>query len=84
MISSGEGSIVLQEVGKFFSEGGGELWSSVRNHLGMKAKSRKNMSEKELGDSSCVNVFPARAINYPLHKTMVYHDHDRVKSVGIR
>ena len=41
------------------------------------------MGEKELSDSSSINVFCARAINYPLTKPMVYHDHDRVKPMGI-
>ena len=37
------------------------------------------MSEKELGNSCCINVFCARAINYPLCKAMVYHDHEESK-----
>ena len=56
MISSGKGNIVLKEESKFLSEGRGELWSSVRDHLGVKAKSRENMGEKELCNSSSVDV----------------------------
>ena len=37
---------------------------------------RENMSEKELCHSGSINVFCAGAINYPLSKAMVYHDHD--------
>ena len=76
MIGSGEGDIVLKEVGKFSSKGRGELWSSVRDHFGMAAKLRENMGEKELGNSGSVNVFGAGAINSPLCKPMVYHNHD--------
>ena len=76
MIGSGEGNVILKETGKFSGEGRGELWPSVGNYLGVKAKLRENMSEKELGNSGCINVFCERAINYPLHKAMVYHDHD--------
>ena len=75
MVSGGEGGVILEKVGKFPGEGRGKLWSSVRDHLRVKAKSRENMSEKELGNSCSVNVFCARTINYPLHKAMVYHDH---------
>ena len=83
MISSGKGNIVLKEVSEFLSKGRGELWSSVRDHLGVKAKSRENMGEKELCDSSSIDVFSAGAINYPLHKAMVYHDHNRIKTMRI-
>ena len=76
MIGSGEGNVVLEEIGKFSGKGGGELWSSVGDHFRVKAELRENMSKKDLGNSSCVNVFCAGAINYPLCKPMVYHDHD--------
>ena len=42
----------------------------------MEAKSRKYVGEEELGNFGGVNVFCAGAINYPLHKAMVNHDHD--------
>ena len=58
------------------SEGRGELQSSVQDYFRVEAKLRENMHEKELGYSCSVNVFCAGAVNYPLHKAMVYHDHD--------
>ena len=76
MISSEEGNVILEEVGESSSEGGGELWSPVRDYLGVEAKLRENMSEKVSYDSCGINVFCAGAINYPLHKAMVYHNHD--------
>ena len=76
MIGGGGGYIILEKVGEFSSEGGGELWYSVRDYLRVRAKLRENMSKKELGNSCCINVFCAGAINYPIHKSMVYHDHD--------
>ena len=36
----------------------------------------ENIGEKELGNSLGINVFCAGTVNYPLHKTMVYHNHD--------
>ena len=47
----------------------------------METESWENMGEKELGNSSSINVFCAGAINYPLHKAMVYHDHYRINPV---
>ena len=76
MIHGGEGNIVLEETGKFSGEGRSKLWSSVQDHLGVKAKLREHMREKELGNSSSINVFCAGAINYPLCKAMVYHNYD--------
>ena len=36
--------------------------------------------KKQLGNSCSVNGFMARCKNYPLHKAMVDHDHDGIKS----
>ena len=54
------------------------------DYLGMEAKSRENMNEKELGNPCHVNVFCVGVINYPLHKSMVYHNHDQIKTMGVR
>ena len=83
MVCSGEGNVVLEEVSEFSGKGRGELQSSVRDHLGVEAESRENIGEKELGHPFGVNVFCAGAVNYPLRKAMVYHDHDHIISVGI-
>ena len=84
MIGGGKGDIILERLGEFSSECQGKLGASIRDYFGVKAESRENMSENKLGNSSSVNVFSAGAINYPLHEPMVYHDHDKVESVGIR
>ena len=76
MIGRREGDIILEEAGKFSCEGQGKLWSSIGNYLGVETELRKNVSEEELGNSFGINVFGTGAVNYPLHKTMVYHDHD--------
>ena len=65
MIGSGEGYIVLEEMGEFSGEGRGELWSSVQDHLGVKAELWEDMGEKELGHSCCVNVFLCRGNKLP-------------------
>ena len=36
--------------------------------------------EKQLGNSCSVNGLLARCENYPLHKAMVDHDHNRIKA----
>ena len=46
MISGGEGDIILKEASEFLSEGGGKLWSSVRDHLGVETELRENLGEK--------------------------------------
>ena len=76
MVGGEERDIVLEEAGEFSSKGGGELWSPVRDQLGMKAELRENMSENKLGNSCSIHVFCAGAINYPLCKAMVYHNHN--------
>ena len=81
MVGSGESNVVLEEVGEFSSEGRGKLWSPVGDYLGVETKSRENIGEKELNNSISINVFCARGINYPLHKAMVYHNHNRIISV---
>ena len=83
VIGSGKGDVVLKEMGKFLCEGRGELWSLVGDYLRVKAELRENMSEKELGNSGSVNVFCAGAINYPLCKPMVNHDHNQIITVRI-
>ena len=50
----------------------------------MKAESGKDVGEKELGYSFHVDILVTRAINYPLCKAMVYHDHDCIKTMGIQ
>ena len=83
MVGCREYDIVLEQTGEFPGECRGKLWSPIRDHLRVEAKSRENIGKKELGHSSGINVFCAGAVNYPLCKAMVYHDHDQVKSVGV-
>ena len=45
---------------------------------------RENIGEKELGHPFRINGFCAGAINYPLSKPMVYHDHDQIIPMGVR
>ena len=81
VIGGGKGDVILEEAGKFSGEGGGKLWSSVGNYLGVEAEPREDIGEEKLGYSFGVNVFSAGAINYPLSEPMVYHDHDSIVSV---
>ena len=83
VVGSRESNIILEETGEFLSEGRGELWSPVGDYLGVETELRENIGKKELSNSISINVFCARGINYPLHKAMVYHDHNQIISVGI-
>ena len=76
MIGGGESNVILEQMSEFSCECRGKLQSSVSDYLRVETKSRENMGEKELGNSSGVNVFSAGAINYPLCEAMVYHNHD--------
>ena len=76
MVGSGECDVVLEETGEFSHEGRIKLRSSVGDHLGVETELRKNIGEEKLGYSFGINVLSAGAINYPLRKPMVYHDHD--------
>ena len=46
----------------------------------MKTKVFEYKVKKQLGNPSSVNSLLARCKNYPLHKAMVDHDHDRIKA----
>ena len=45
----------------------------------MKTEAFEYEIKKQLGNSCSVNGLLARCENYPLSKTMVDHDHDRIK-----
>ena len=45
----------------------------------MKTKTFEYEVKKQLGNSCGVSGLMARCKNYPLHKAMVNHDHDRIK-----
>ena len=44
----------------------------------METEAFKDMGKKELGDASSINVFEAGSEDYPLHKAVVDHDHQRI------
>ena len=83
MVGGGEGYVISEEAGELSCEGRGKLRTPIRDYLGMETELRENIGEEKLGYSFGINVFCTGAINYPLCKPMVYHDHDRVISVGV-
>ena len=84
VIGSGEGDIVVEKTGEFSCEGRSELGSAIRDDSVMEAEAGEDVLEKDLGDVRCGGGFVARAENYPLRKTVVYHDQDRIIAVGGR
>ena len=84
MIGGREGDIVIKEAGELSHKGGGELGSSIRDDSVMKAESGEDVSKEDLGDVRSGGGFVARGENYPLRKTMVDHDQNRIVAVGRR
>ena len=82
VVGGGEGDVIIKKVGKFLSEGQGELGSLVGDDLVVKAKSWENMLKKDVSDVCHGGGFVARVENYSLQKTMVYHDQNRIVAVG--
>ena len=82
MVGGGEGNVVIEKASKFLCEGGGKLESLIGDDSVVEAEMREDVLEKDLGDVRHGGSFVARAENYPLRKTMVYHDQDRIITVG--
>ena len=82
VVVGGKFDIVLQETSKLSCECGGKLGTMIRDNGVMETKSFEYVVKKELGDPSCINGFVTRSKNYPLSKTMVDHDQNKVKSQG--
>ena len=51
MVCSGEGKFITKELFKFFSKGGGKLWSLVRDDFVVKTKSFEYFQEEERSNS---------------------------------
>ena len=58
------------------------MGTMIRDKGVMETKTFEYVVKKELGNPGCVNGFATRSKNYPLSKTMVNHDQDRIKSRG--
>ena len=66
VVGSGEGDVIVEEVGEFSCEGGSKLRSPIRNDSVVKAKLGEDMLEKNLGNVHRGGGFVARVENYPL------------------
>jgi hypothetical protein len=75
---------VIKEFSKSFREFRDELRASVRDNLVVESKSAVNMLEEKFCYTLQSDGFQARSNNYPLHKAVVDHDHNRIKSTGGR
>ena len=82
VIGGGEGDVIFEKASEFTSEGRGKLRSSVREDLVMETELWEDVLKKDLGEVHSGGGFVARAENYPLRKTMVYHDQNRIIAVG--
>ena len=69
---------MIENIAEGFS---GELGSSVENEIVWEAIVCEDSANKCFHSLFCGDRFVARFQNYPLRKTMVYHDHDGVISV---
>ena len=82
MVGGGEGNVIFEEMGKFSCKSRGELGSSVRDNSVMKTELGEDVLEEDFSDVHHRGSFVARVENYPLQKTMVYHDQNRIVAVG--
>ena len=82
MIGGGEGDVVVKETGEFSCECRSKLGSSIGDDSVVEAESGEEVSKNDLGDVCRGGSFVARGENYPLRKTMVYHDQNRIIAVG--
>ena len=57
---------------------------AIRDDFIEKSKTKEDLVEKEGCDPFGGDGFLGRAKNYPLSKSMVYHDHERIESRGDR
>jgi hypothetical protein len=71
---------VIEEFSKSFRKFRDELRASIGDYLVIKPKSSINVLEEKLGYPFQGNCFQAWSNNYPLHKAVVNHDHNRVKT----
>ena len=84
MIGGREGEVVVEEFSKFSSEGGCKLRTSIRDYFVEKSEAKKDLVEKEGGDSLSGDGFLSGAKNHPLCKPMVDHDQERIEARGNR
>ena len=82
VIGGGEGKIVVKEFPKFLGEGGGELWTSIRDDLVVESEAEVYFVEEKSGYSFSGDRFLDRAEDYPLRKAMVDHDQQGIKAGG--
>ena len=80
VIGSGEVNIILKEMSEFFGKGRSKLRTMIRDESIVQSKSFEDKVKKQLGDSCSIDSCRARSEDYPLHKAMVDHDHDRIES----
>jgi len=73
---------VIKELSKSLREFRDELRTSIGDDLVVKTKSSINVLEEKLGYPFRRDCFQAWSNNYPLHKAMVDHDHNRIKTTG--
>jgi hypothetical protein len=71
---------VIKELSKSFREFGDKLRATIGDDLVIKTKSSINVLEEKLGYPFRSDCFLAWSNNYPLHKAVVNHDHNRIKT----
>ena len=72
----------MQEFSEFTSEGGGKLRTMVRDDFVKKSEMKEDFVEEKGGNPFGGDGFLHRAKNYPLSKSMVYHNQERIKVQG--
>ena len=84
VIGGGEGEVIIEELSKFLSEDGCELWTTIGDDFVIKSEVQVDFVEEEGGYPLSGDRFLGGAENYPLSKAMVDHNQQRVKAKGNR
>ena len=74
----------MQEFSELPSKGRSELGTTIGDNFIKKPEAKEDLVEKEGCDPFGGDGFLGGAQNYPLSKSMVYHDHERVEARGDR
>ena len=80
VVGDREGKVIVKKFSKFFGEGRGKLWATIRDDLVIEPEMEIDLVEKKGGNPFCGDHFLGGAKNYPLCKPVVNHDQERVKA----
>ena len=82
VVGGGEGEVIVEEFAEFFGKGRGKLWTTIGDDFVVESKTEVYFVKEKGGYLFSSDGFLCGVENYPLHKAMVDHDQQRVKTRG--